>query len=396
MKKGVRKSSGARKSRSSEAAGSFRGFSLQATRFLYHLMASDPPDVVCLEVLDDISIQKADGQRVIEQDKSYLSRNALSDKATAFWKTLRNWVESAKRGEVSPDRTRFILHAPGASPGTVAALLNEACDLGSVNKGLEAAEKLLDTAKSDTAEWCDHAKIVMAEKNGISRSIIQHFHIDVSTTSADALRSLFTAKLVSDDAADNVIAWSHGWVKTTVDALLNGGKVAQVVQSDFHSALLNYVKAHDRLVILRSYAGMPDSQDVSTELAFRCYVRQLRVIDMDDIDVLAAVNDYLRAAIDRTEWSNRGFIDESSLNVFESELVTMWRNKKNRNAILHADCGPAAQGQLLYADCIEHRLSLDGLTTPETFLRGSLHALAEDREVGWHPDYINELDRLQA
>jgi hypothetical protein len=270
--------------------------------------------------------------------------------------------------------------------------LQEASDATSTNDAIAALVNFVTELKETTSEWRSHAEIVVAAKSAVLSDIVRNFRIEYPTKDAHAtLKPLFVAKLISDDTLDDAIAWSHGWVKTTVDGLLQEGKVVRITKADFHAALLNYVKLHDRLIILRSFAGTPDEKDIHSELAYRCYVRQLRIIDLDDVDVLAAVNDYLRAVIDRTEWSNRGFVNEAGLDVFQAELIAMWRNKRQRTLIIHGERPVKHQGQLLYAECIEHKLSLDGLNTPDAFLRGSLHALSEDREIGWHPIYAEVL-----
>ena len=48
---------------------------------------------------------------------------------------------------------------------------------------------------------------------------------------------------------------------------------------------------------------------------------------------------------------------------------------------------------MLYYDCMDHGAKLEGLETPAHFTRGSFHALAEDRLIGWHPSYLLELSR---
>lgn len=45
------------------------------------------------------------------------------------------------------------------------------------------------------------------------------------------------------------------------------------------------------------------------------------------------------------------------------------------------------RGQLLLADCGTHQQRLQGLEVPAFFTPGSFHALAEEKTVGWHPEY---------
>jgi hypothetical protein len=373
--------------RSSSAAGSYRGFSLQATRFLHHLLAPAPPEFVCLEVFEDVSAHKSDGKVSAEQTKSYKSSNPLADRSVELWKTLRNWVDAVSRGVLDSSRTSFVLYAPNTKPGDLAQLLGSSVDSASI---AAAITKITELGKEEgSAEWHEHAKIVAAADTNLVGSIIKNFCLESPTGSpAKTLSPLLEAKLVSSDVADDVLNWAHGWIKTTVDALLERREPARVCYADFHSALLEFVKSHDRLVVLRSYAGAPNITDVHDHLTLRCYVRQLRIIDLDDVDVLEAVNDYLRSSVDRTEWARRGFITEGALADFEHELLVTWRNKKRKVTLGHSTAPLEEQGQLLYADCMDHSLALDGHVAPPAFLRGSLHSIADDCTIGWHPDYV--------
>lgn len=372
------------------AAGSYRGFSLQATRCLHYLLAPKPPDFVCLEVLEDVSSHSSDGKVAAEQSKSYRSRNPLADRAVELWKCLRNWTDAVSRGILDSNRTAFILFAPNVRPGELAQLLSSAVNSESITAVIDKLKAF--GRERGSAEWQEHAKVVAAADIAQLSAIIKNFSVDSPTgPPAKTLPPLLKAKLISPDVVDDVLNWAHGWIKTAIDSLLEAGGPAKVSYAEFHGAMLDFVKSHDRLVVLRSYAGTPDVDDVNNHLAFRCYVRQLRIINLDHIDVLEAVNDYLRSSVDRTEWARRGFVTENSLEEFERELEITWRNKKRKVTLGHSAASPQQQGQLLYADCMDHSLALDGLPTPPAFLRGSMHSIADDCKIGWHPDYASIL-----
>ena len=133
---------------------------------------------------------------------------------------------------------------------------------------------------------------------------------------------------------------------------------------------------------------------MASELAFRDYIKQLHLIDADDDDLLAAVNDYLRAAVDRTAWAEKGLISEASLETMADELTITWRNKKDRVLVGFSDKPEHLQGRLIYRDCMDHDAHLDGLETPRHFVRGSWHTLSDDRAIGWHPRYKDALDSV--
>jgi hypothetical protein len=376
--------------RSTDAPASYRGFSIQATRCLHHLMAPVPPEYVWLEVVDDVVVENKDGTRISEQDKSYTTSNPLSDRAVPLWKTLRNWVDTAMGGQINADITRFVIYAPSSTPGDFLQSIASAMDQAEVSDVIRRISEY--AAETDAGDWIKHAKVVAAADPTILGKVIRQIGVDVpSGAPADTLPPLFSAKLISGDVLDDTVKWAHGWIKDTVDGLLHLSKPVCIHHASFHQALLAFVKSHDRLIVLRSYAGSPDSSDVNSHLAFRCYVRQLRIIELSEVEMLQAVNDYLRASIDRTEWARRGLVTESSLEDFEHELLMTWKNKQRKVLLTHVQSNAEQQGQLIYSDCMDHSLPLDGLATPPAFLRGSFHSIADDCTIGWHPNFATVL-----
>lgn len=382
------------KRRSTNVPDTYRGFSLQATRFLYHLLTSEQDDIVSLEYFEDVGVEKADGGKLAEQDKSYRTSNPLADRSLVFWKTVRNWVDAAIEGTLPPDKSKFLAYAPNASMGGIAKSFHDAVTIEQATLALENARSIL--TKND--EWDigtsakEHVAVVFDADRTTVAAIIAHFTVDATLDSPEeALKPVLLENFVGPDSFDLVIQQAHGWVKQQIDHFVGLGKPVRVLKRDFHEPLLNFVRTHDRISILRSVAGTPTEEDVQSELAFRDYVQQLRIVDLDDIDILQAVNDYLSASIDRTTWSEQGMISEASLETLESELATTWRNKRRRVQAAYSEKPETSQGQLLYSDCMEHDARVDELETPRQFIRGSWHALADDHSVGWHPKYATEL-----
>ena len=148
-------------------------------------------------------------------------------------------------------------------------------------------------------------------------------------------------------------------------------------------------KRGDRDDILRSVAGKvpPKTMWRSLNSHSRLYVRQAQLIDLEESEVLAAVNDFLMASETiGPHGQEHGHISRAGVEAFSGEL-----SKKEKVARAYSEKSESDRGQLLYYDCMDHTAKLEGLETPAHFTRGSFHALAEDRLVGWHPNYAVEL-----
>lgn len=397
MAKRARKNSTARTIRSTSAPDAYRGFSLQATRFLYYLLKAEQDDVVSLEYFEDVGVERPDGTRLAEQAKSYTSRNPLSDRSLSFWKTLRNWVEAAHNEMLRPSTTRFVAYAPKAEMKDIVLSFHNATTVEQARQALSKARETLATADGWDISTAAHPHLtfIFNADPDLVAQVLTRLTVDTTPGNPpDALKPLLHDKLVGEDSIDDVLRWAHGWIKQRTDNLLKEREPARIVKRDFHQALLNYVRTHDRLNILRSVAGRPSDDEVAQQLSERIYVSQLRIIDLDDVDVLSAVNDFLAAAIDRTIWSDRGMISEDSLETLERELTATWRNKQRRTTLAFGERDGKEQGQFTFLECMEHEACIDGLETPRHFIRGSWHALADDFAIGWHPQYKGILATL--
>ncbi|MBS0266032.1 MAG: hypothetical protein JSS02_29135, partial [Planctomycetes bacterium] len=367
--------------RSSNVPGTYRGFSLQANRFLAHLLTADPDDTVCLEAFEDVGVESSGGNRIAEQTKSFLSQNPVADRSLQLWKTLARWITAATDGTLPVQSSRFVLYSHNSGLGEVAKRMQSA------STSVEAAEAVqfiklhlgYPDRLSDHAETRGFMLSVLDADPKLLTALISRFRIESgSLVGSDELIQLFSQELISPDNRDDVIQWAHGWVKQRIDEQVAKGEPCRILQRCFRVALLNYVRSHDRIAILRSFAGTPDESQVQDELRYRVYVRQLHCIGIEGVDILEAINDYLRAVVDRTRWSQEGFVTESSLDGFADDLTSTWRNKLRRVMAAHRMNTEIEQGQLVFSDCIEHSARLDGLETPMHFVRGSWHALSDD------------------
>lgn len=376
--------------RSSSVPGTYRGFSLQANRFLFHLMQAELESTVSLEAFEDVGIEDHAGNRTAEQNKSFLTQNPLSDRSPQLWKTVANWFRSVQDGSLPPASTRYVLYCHTTGPGQVAKWLNEATDNALALTALSNIRSHLgypDSLSESGSTRADMLTVLDAPPSVFSEVVSRLSIVCGSIAGTEELRTLFGTQLIGANSVDDTIFWSHGWIKERIDIHVSQNRPCYIAKKDFHDALVTYVRHHDRIAILKSFAGTPDQSEVELELALRKYVRQLRCISLDDDSVLSAVNDYLRAVVDRTHWSEQGYVNPDALDALADELVTTWRNKERRVTITYSAMQEEHRGQLLFTDCIEHSTTLDGLGTPPHFIRGSWHALADDLAIGWHPRF---------
>ncbi len=206
------------------------------------------------------------------------------------------------------------------------------------------------------------------------------------------MRPQFREKAIGDSAVENVLQHILGWAKREIDKLIEQRRPAIISWADFHKQLVAAAKKFDRTdTVLQATATEITQADVERELRNRIYVRQLQLLNVTDPDLVRAVNDYLRAATDRTTWGERGDVLEPSFEEFEDRLERAWESQRKLVPIELPGRADEELGQALLARCTQLQARLQGMEVPTHFVPGSYHALAEELAVGWHPRFAELL-----
>ncbi len=383
--------------RKQDAPGQFYGYSLQITRVVAHLLRARPGQSVSLEHLDDVATS-GPGSTSLEQTKSGLAHNPVSDRSIGLWKTLHIWIDAIRAGALEQD-TRFVLYTAQPHKGAIAQRLH------STTSRIDAIS-LIEDIRNDfwgpppdralrsgiPEELGVHVNAVLAATNEVLARLIQSFSFETGSGAPndDLIEALREKAAISEAALGPVLKHLLGWAKHAIDKSIESGKPPILAWEDFHRQLVGAAKKFDRLdSVLPSNAITLSPTEVRRELRGRVYVKQLEAIECSESELVQAVNDYLRASVDRTAWSERGDVVESSFDDFEDALKRAWINQKKRVEIEQSTRSNKDIGNLLLAYCMAHQLPLQGMQVPAYFIPGSYHSLADDRIVFWHPQFLN-------
>ena len=114
------------------APGQYLGYALQPLRMFYHLLSSPKDAYVSLEHIDDVAVHYANGELLVEQTKSALSHNPLSNWATDLWKTIANWIDDIEAGNLDLEKTIFRLYVTPVYTGAFSSAISKADSAGDV------------------------------------------------------------------------------------------------------------------------------------------------------------------------------------------------------------------------------------------------------------------------
>jgi len=388
------------KTKSSHVPGQLLGFSLQVTRFLYRLLDAPPGSFVSLEVFDDVGVELPGGIRIGEQDKS-ITRvgNPISDRSVDFWKTFGIWLDAALTGELLPDVSIYVIYTSKSGDGEIAKKFNSA-------QSVEEAQIALDQARSEL--WGSAPDYV--KKSSVSQSlapylekvfladqklvckIIKNFTVETGSGSPqfDLQKRIEDDLFVPPELVGDLFYYLQGWVKSELDKLLEEKEPAIISRDRFKNEALSYVRKQDNRTILRNFAPSPEPEEIEAGL-LHTYIRQLELIECDTEQKICAINDYMCASVNRVEWVRQGIVNKKSFDDLEEKLRRTWRNAKTKTDIQFSTKTDVEKGVYLYSECSGYQTDLQGLSVPPQFIPGNFHALTDELEIGWHPNYLNIL-----
>lgn len=132
--------------------------------------------------------------------------------------------------------------------------------------------------------------------------------------------------------------------------------------------------------------------------------RQLYIAQMDWVAVpgqqqCKAAQDYIIATINRQAWAEDDSISDTDVGRFEQELMAEYNGNRHIVEVAHGGRAPEEMGLALFDRClapsrcrgirIGNRDPLDGT------VEGSYHMLANDEEIGWHPDWRERVRKFK-
>jgi len=368
---------------------------IQAHHMLYELLKCKKGDFVSVEVFEDVGVEDADGNRKAVQIKSALSdRNPVSNKSVDLWKTMYNWLLAVESGELSVDTVKFCIFINVNKTGTI---VSKFADTNTFEDAVSVWETVRgeffddDGTIKEIGEGCKeyilHFFDVKNKTNACG--IIQKFSLEKCIENhSETVRKKFEDIGIPNDIVDPIYHGVIGWIDTTVAQLVENKLPIIISYEDYQRQLGALYREYNQKHSLMPYSKKPSDEAIQAELREqRTYIEQLDIIDCEYIEKVEAINDYLRAAIDRTHWADGGYVSMRSLTAYNAELVRTWNLFKRMVLLEKKEDVPEEQGRLIYYKCQEKEINMDAMSVPQFFKNGCYHSLANSLDIGWHPKY---------
>lgn len=369
----------------SAAPGPYLGYSLQQLRLCRYLLRVPNGDKVSLEHLDDVAVHRADGTHLLEQSKSALSGNPISDRAEELWNSFANWADQCTAG-LNPATTDFHLYV---SPAKVGGLVEElhACLTGQAAvAALQKIEALIDPKKPEVG-CSPHVARFLEAGDAICATIIQRFALTTEDDPVEDIRAPLRATL-PEETLDSFCATAIGMARDAADELIRGGMPGIIVATDYRRQFRAFVRKHDLSGLLISKAPIPSSDTVQALVDTEpLFVRQLMAVEASDDLMVTAVSDFLRSEADKVDWADEGTIVGDSLNELDDAMERVHILVCDEIADTMAAETEQKRGRTIYRRCSQSKIPLEGRELPTHFIPGAYNSLADCRRVGWHPNH---------
>jgi hypothetical protein len=212
----------------------------------------------------------------------------------------------------------------------------------------------------------------------------------------EPLRALI-ALTVSPEIVDLLCQAAIGMAKEQADDLIRSGKYAIIDADKFKASFRSFVQVNNLPGYLNSFTSAPADTAVADVLLSRpTFIRQLELIAVSDDERVRAVGDFLRTSADKSAWAEQGLIFDQSLRDWDDSLLQRHGLILGEIEDLHGDKEPEVRGRTVYRRSRQVQAPLEGRVVPGHFVHGCYNTLADNKVLGWHPDYVALLGKEET
>ena len=368
---------------------------------LKRLRSESTDFLVSIETLDDVTFETSGGDPTdLLQTKHHRSRIAsLSDTSTDLWKTLRIWFQARDADSISDSTALYLVTTAASSEG------GAAWHLRAGSRNIDVARQLLaDTARSSTnAVNVPAYKAFLEASSTTQKKILERVTIidgapPIESLDDELRREVFWAAGRDHQKAflDRLEGW---WFRRVLRQLSEPAGVGRIgsIELDAQMSDLREQFHQDALPIDEDLLAFDLTEATATAHQDSVFVLQMKLVSAGKKRIGAAIRDYYRAFEQRSRWMRDRLVLHAELG-YEKRLVEEWelvfaamRDELGEDATESAKTA-AARSVLTWAE--RTTVPIRASVTEPFITRGSLHMLADDARLGWHPEFRERLAAL--
>lgn len=356
-----------------------------------------------IETLDDVTFENSGTPAELLQTKLHKNRGAdLSDYSPDLWKTIRIWISELDAGVITTNTNLYLVTTENAAEGTIAG------DLRKENRKFEDAILRLNAVAQTSSNQTNAAayQAYLNKTEDQRRSLVEQIVvIDGAPGIADLDALLknevfFAAPRIHHDAFLNYLeGW---WFRRAVNQLQNIAAGDRILSEEIEAQMadLRDQFKQDSLPISDDLLNYELDDHTAKDHQDFPFVQQVKLATYHSRRIAGAVRDFYLEFEQRSRWQREELLFVGDLNVYEKGLEEEWEllfaaveDRIGRDATEH-EKRSAAQEVLNWAEIGNVKTRIKANVSEPFVTRGSLHILADQLRIGWHPEFRERLKHV--
>lgn len=381
------------------AAGQAAGYEFQrqlALVLFCEAYGRDPSAVVRLEAVEDIDVVSNDvsiDSRI--QVKHHLRDYTLTDRSPELWRTLTVWMDLIEA--LDAERLPLLQLMTTSRSGSDSA----ASVLGPDDRDTALARDRLLVAASETgAKETRPARTRFAKLDAVAQqqllSAITVLDTTERVTDLDGRLLKALGLVVPTGQPGAFVERLKGWWVGRSTQLLAGERSHVSGAELYHYCDAIRDEFRRGALVVSEELSLDPTEDEKAPLLSRPFIRQLRMVMARSEALDLAVRHYYRAFAQRGRWSRDLEDLEDDIARYERRLRDEWeiafvalRARASDDPQQRSEIGL----DLAMSFGSRTAAQLRGIDDP-VLCRGTLHGLADEIKIGWHPDFRERIEEL--
>lgn len=356
------------------------------------------PDArISLELYDDVGWGDGTPTELLQVKHHLSSERPLGDMDVDVWRTLKVWMDANDvSNPVQPLLT--LVTTATARPGSAMAKLRPSNQEPDLAAALELLQEAASTSQSEATREARRQFLALDRTSRellVARIRVLDGEPRIDDVEAHILAELRLALPSNhiEAAMQRLLGW---WHRQAVDMLQHSGSSIGAIELHVFLEELRAGYERDNLPTYEELEIAQGDPMISGNMVF---VHQLRWVAAPEKILETAVSDYYRAYAHTQRWYDEDLIGADELPRFEARLVDEWHRafafavaELGANATEEAKQARGRDLLHITLDRLEPRIR-ERYREP-FFSRGTHHRLADEKRVGWHPDFEAKLAEL--
>lgn len=350
-----------------------------------------------IETADDFVFKTDSKNQELWQTKHHVgAQGGLGDANPDLWKTLHNWIDTSDE-----ESACYFLTTSYIKQDSVGYLLRKNREDSDVKVARERLDTVAEKAgnSGSLAYYNKYLNLDEKKKDALlGRVVVIGSQPTAEEISAQLLKTVRKAAIEPRrlPLIERLLGWWHTRVNTHLSKIARQEDdwiYMNEIENQLHSIAQSL--RDDNLPLDDFNSSKPSLEQVSNDN--RVFVRQLKMIQLANKRVQMAVYDHNRAFNQRSRWQRDKLLGVGDFEKYDEELIEEWDREFLPLDDFDGDASDEDQCKIAresYKNLQNHSLPAIRSGVQVRYIGlGSLHILADQFKIGWHPNWEN-LDQL--